>query len=387
MKTPDFHQRLLSVSLAVGLTILGAPAHAAGPVVERSAKAGTGLYELVFNAGDGKVYVAATGDWDRRTMTTQGASIQVIDPASLTVTRRLPLGDHPLFGLGLNSRSQILYGSNTVGGSVTALDLTSGQVLATIRDPSQPGAHVRDVAVDERTNRVYVSVVGGFATGQGQDVPQSAVWVIDGNTNTLTDTIRDPVRTAVGLAIDPGANRLYVADMAQNQIAVIDLATHQPLAYYRAYDETAVEIAPSPFTGRRENGAQNIAVDTQGKRLFVTNPGSGTLTVLDAGTGRILATVKTGAAPLDVAWNAGAGQIYVTNRGNGDDGTVTVLDGASYRIVAQLKTGTYPQTLSVDPASHAVFVSNKARERAHDAKADAAAPDDSNGDTVSVIRP
>lgn len=389
MKTILSKQRpaILAIPLVLGAAFSCALAQAAGPGIDRSGKAGQELYELVYNPGDRHLYVAATGEWDKKTQSARDAGISVVDPASLKVVRRLPLGQNAVFGLGLNGRTQTLYGTNTSGGSVSAIDARTGKVLARIVDPANPRAHVRDVAVDEGANKIYVSVVGGFSFEEGKEGPKSAVWVIDGQSNTLEDVIVDPVKSATGLAVDAAAGRLYVADLAQNQVGVIDLSTRKPLAYYRAYDETAVTIASSPRSGKQENGAQNIAVDPQGRRLFVTNPGSGTLTVIDAGTGRLLKSVETGKAPLDVAWNAGAKQIYVTNRGSGEDGTVTVVDGDSYAVLAQLRTGTYPQTVVVDPASHAVFVSNKAKSLPRDAAPGTPVPEDPAGDTVTVIRP
>lgn len=374
-------------SLAIAMALVSTAVLAATPDVARSAKVGKELYELVYNPGDNHVYVAATGEWDMRNMTSKGAGINVIDPASLKVVRHLPLGQNPVFGLGLNSRTQTLYGTNTVGGNVSAIDAKTGKLLATIVDPGNPKAHVRKVAIDEKADKVYVSVVGGFSEEPGKEAPKSAIWIIDGKTHALEDVIVDPVKTATGIALDAAAGRLYVADLAQNQIGVIDLATRKPLAYYRAYDETEVTIEKSPRSGRQDNGAQNIAIDLQGQRLFVTNPGSGTLTVIDARTGRLLKTVKTGNAPLDVAWNPNVRQAYVSNRGNGEDGTVTVVDGDSYAVLAQLKTGTYPQTIAVGPEGSAVYVSNKAKGLPRDAAPGTPVPQDPGGDTVAVIRP
>lgn len=373
---------MLAASLSMIVAPLYATTRAAEPGIARSAKAGKSLYEIVYNPGDDKVYVAATGDWGK-----DDASINVIDPNSLKIVRQVSLGGNAIFGLGLNSRTQTLYGTSSISGTVTVIDAKSGKVLTTITDPTNPKAHVRNVAVDEVANKIYVSVVGGFSDDPEKEGPKSAIWVVDGHRNALEDIIIDPVKTATGLALDSKTGRLYVADMTQNQVGVFDLATRKRIAHYRAYDESAVTIEISEFSGKRDNGAQSIAIDTKGHRLFVTNPGSGTLTVIDSRTGKLLKTVKTGSAPLDVAWNATSRQVYVTNRGNGDNGTVTVVDGRSYAILAQLRTGTYPQTITVDPAGKAVYVSNKAKGLPRGAAPGTPEPEDLNGDTIAVIHP
>ncbi len=85
----------------------------------------------------------------------------------------------PAFGLGLNEKTQMLYTSNTRSGSVSAIDLKAGKVVATIKSEADPKAHTFRVLADEANNKVYVSL----ASKDGK------IWIIDGKTNTIAHTI------------------------------------------------------------------------------------------------------------------------------------------------------------------------------------------------------
>ena len=368
-----FHRNFLTAAAAVVLvaaaapavayTWQGAPAAAATstPTIERSVKvAPGGVYEIVFNPTDKTVLVAAVGPRGE----TRGA-IARLDGATLAPGAAIDVSANPLYGLGFNSRTQTLYGTATRSGTVDAINLRTGAVVASIKDGDEDGAHVREAIVDEANNKVYVTVVGGEA---GDSSRPNQVWVIDGATNTLERKLDVTVGGLTGAAVDATHNRLYVTGMSSNTVGVIDLATGATTATY-------------PTGSDRPT---NIAVDEAGNRLFVASQGSGDLTVLNANTGEIIRKVPTGEGALSVAYNPANGQIYVSNR---QAGTVTVVNGADYSVLANLATGTFPQTIAIDRATNAVYVTNKARGLPRDAPAGTPVPVDPNGDTVTIIRP
>ncbi|UQV18912.1 PQQ-binding-like beta-propeller repeat protein [Brevundimonas albigilva] len=337
-----------------------APARAAAPTVVKSVKVEPGgLYQIVFNPADSTVLVAAVGPRGE----TRGAVARL--NADLTPGAAIDVSANPLYGLGFNSRTQILYGTATRSGSVDAVDVRTGQVVAHITDGDDDSAHVREAVVDERRNKVYVTIVGGEA---GDASRPNQVWVIDGATNTLERKIDVPVGGLTGAALDVENNRLFVTGMSSGDIAAIDLATGEA-------------------TGRWPTGSErptNVAFDARGGRLFVASQGSGDLTVMNAADGAIIKKTPTGEGALSVAYNPGVDQIYVANR---QAGTVTVVGGADYAVLANLQTGTFPQTIAIDPATNAVYVTNKARGLPRNAPAGTPAPVDPAGDTVTLIRP
>lgn len=351
-----------SALLAASLIALSTASAANAQTIEKTVKvAPGGLYEIVFNPADNDIYVAAVGPRGANQ-----AQIVRLDGQTLTAETPIDVSERPLYGLGLNSRTQILYGTDTRTGAVSAIDLKTGAVVATIRqDEEDDSAHVREVIVDEQRNKAYVTVVGGEA---GDTSRANLIWVIDGATHKVERTITAPVGSLTGAALDVAANRLFVTGMGSNEVAAIDLSNGQVVGKWAAGGE-----APT-----------NVAVDAEGRRLFVANQKSGDLTVLNADTGAVLQTIKTGEGALSVAYNPTVKQIYVANR---QAGTVTVVDADTYAVKANLQTGTFPQTIAIDRATNAVYVTNKARGLPRNAPAGTPVPVDPNGDVVALIRP
>jgi YVTN family beta-propeller protein len=337
------------LALSIGLSLPGGAI--AAPAVERTVKPADGLYEVAVSDSTDRVYVASAGPRGAN-----AASILVLDPKTLETLDKIDVSKAAAFGLGLNDRTGTLYATNTREGTVSAIDVASGKIVATIRHGEK--AHVRQALVDEANNKVYVSVFGGRDGGPG------AIWIIDGATNELAHVIENPGSGISGLALDPEANELYAADMSSNEIVLIDLS-----------DRTVAAKFPA-----RGEGPINLAIDPAHKRLFVANQKSGDVTVFDTDAEKLLATIKTGEGALGVTFNPNNGLLYVGNRGAG---TVSVIDTKTLEVVAELPTGTHPQTIAIDPATNLAYVTNKAKS------AGRGKPpiDDPNGDTVSIITP
>lgn len=330
----------------------------AQPAVERTVKVEPGgLYEIVFNPADSDVYVAAVGP-----RSANAAAVVRLDGATLAAEGSFDVSTNPLYGLALNTATQTLYGTDTRTGHVLAVRVADGRILAEIATDRE-NAHVRQVAVDEASNRIYVSEVGG----RGNNSNPSRIWIINGADNSVERLI-DVDAVLTGLALDIPNGRVFSTDMVSNEVVVIDLSSGQATHRWPVGSESAI----------------NVAYDAAGNRLFVTAQGTGDLTVLNAADGAVIHKVATGEGALSVAWDAPRDRIYVANR---RAGTVSVIDGTSYAVLANLESGTFPQTIAVNPADGAVYVTNKARGLPRNAPAGTPVPEDPTGDVVTLIRP
>lgn len=190
----------------------------------------------------------------------------------------------PLYGLAINQTTQTLYGTDTRNGSVSAVDLATGKVVGTVKVGEK--AHVRQVAVDEGANKVYVTVVGAM---RGSDTP-SAIWVIDGKSNTLDRVIAVPGISLTGLALDPANKRIFSTGMSSNDVIVLDSDSGAVKARWPSGGENAI----------------NVAYDGTAQRLFVANQGNGVLGVINARDGSLIKAVPTGkarsASPTTAPW-------------------------------------------------------------------------------------
>lgn len=291
--------------------------------VEKSSRAGTGVYEAVISTQDGHIYVTGAGS-----RTNPGGAIYKINPTSLAIVDSISLTENPPFGIGINNKTQIAYTTNTRTNSVSAVDLKSGKVLATITNGNEK-THTREVLVDEGNNLVYISDVGD----------PSSIWVIDGKTNKYLHSIENLGKTATGMTFLNGTDKIFLTVIGDNAIYVVDTKSKQVEAKFPSGGEAPVNIT------------------TDGERLFVANQKSGTVTVLD-GKGNLLKSIPTGAGAIGIAYDGVKGRIYSANR---QTGTTTVIDAKTLTVLGDFETGSHPNHVKVDPVSGAAFVINKTK--------------------------
>ena len=225
----------------------------AAPAVDKQVKvAPGGLYQLVYNPGDKSVYVAATGQ-----RAANNAAVVKLDAVTLQKTGSIDVAANPVYGLGINTKTQTLYGTDTRSGAVVVLDIKSGKQVATVKSPDGSAAHLREVVVDEASNKVYVSIVGGGERGQA-DPASNVVWVIDGAKNALERVITVPTTRQTGLAVDSANKRIFTTGMGANEVIAVSLTDDKIIGRYPSGGESPI----------------SVAVDSAGKRLFVANQGS-----------------------------------------------------------------------------------------------------------------
>ena len=319
--------------------------------LSQNKQVGSGIYEIVFNKQENAVYVASAGS-----RTAPAGKIYKLHAETLAILDSIDVKSAPAYGLGLNQKTQTLYTSNTRDNSVHAIDLKTGKIVATVNSGAE-SSHTRELVVDETKNLVYVSNVQ----------KEGEVWVIDGKTNQFSHSIKTGGGSPTGLAIDGKRNALYVINMADSAVATIDLSTNKVI-------RTFMSGGSAPI---------NLVYDAKGDRLFVTHQGSNNVTVLQAETGKVLHTVDAGKGAIGVSFDAVRGRLYVANRG---DGNVSIINTENYQTVATIATGTLPNSVVVNPKNGFAYVTNKARG-ARRVEGQPTPPADTNGDTVSLIKP
>ena len=107
--------RLLSFTTALALGALALPAQAqhaghGASGLAAQAPAGPGVYELASD-GKGSLFVAFAGSRDK-----PGGGLITYDAATLKEKKRVELGASAPYGMGINTRTGILYTTNTRAG-------------------------------------------------------------------------------------------------------------------------------------------------------------------------------------------------------------------------------------------------------------------------------
>src|SRR5687768_17210596 len=119
----------------------------------------------------------------------------------------------------------------------------------------------------------------------------------------------------------------YVPNSFSDTVSVIDAATNTVVA--------TVAVGSRPV---------GVAVSPDGRRVYITNTSSDSVSVLDATNNTVAATVSVGDSPLGVAVHPNGTRVYVANQLSG---TVSVIDAVNNTVVTQIPVGSRPSGITV----------------------------------------
>ena len=126
-----------------------------------------------------------------------------------------------------------------------------------------------------------------------------------------------------GIALDRAGANIYVALNRMNTLGRLEIATGEVVQ--------TVPVGIAPF---------GVAITPQGNRLFVTNwggrrPEAGELSAGSAGT-----------------------RVLIDERGVASSGTVSVIDVASFRVLAEVPVGLHPSGIQISPDGRLAAIAN-----------------------------
>lgn len=138
------------------------------------------------------------------------------------------------------------------------------------------------------------------------------------------------------LAVNPTTNRVYVSNNGSNTVSVID-----------GTNNTSIATTP---VGSKPMG---VAVNPTTNRIYVANQGSNNLSVIDGTNNAVIATIPVGTGPIEVAVNPATNRVYVTNSGSN---SVSVIDGASNTVLTSISFASSPLGIAANPATNRIYV-------------------------------
>ncbi len=341
----NFPRRLLASALLLAGASMSFNTLAADEMLRQPV--GKGAYEMAFSPSENALFLATSQSRSKD----KGGIVYRLDPQTLEVTQRI-LSDIKPFGATINNTTNTLYFGNTVNGSLTAVDAKTAEIKGRLvldgrtRSETVKPLMPRELAVDETTNTVYMGGLG----------EESVIWVVDGATLTLKNTITGLGKYSTGLAIDPAAKRLYTSN-ADGEFITIDTASNKILSRNKLQ------------AGDEPHFYLNISLDTANHRAFVTDSKSKALVVVNTRTGKMTDTVAMPES-LAVLFNPARNEVYVTHRGAGE---ISVVDAKTLKRVKTITAPTHPNSLALSPDGSVLYVSVK---QASSRKQEATSPDD-----------
>src|SRR5919204_6664871 len=150
-------------------------------------------------------------------------------------------------------------------------------------------------------------------------------------------------RVPTAVVVDARTRHVFVANLGSKTVSMLDAASGAVLA--------TVAVAHHPSA---------LAVATTAGRVFVvsddvTLDGAGRVSVLDARSGRLLRTVVVGQGEHALAVDERAGRVFVTNAG---DASVSVLDARGGHVLRTTNVSQSPLAVAVVASLQHVFVAN-----------------------------
>jgi len=104
---------------------------------------------------------------------------------------------------------------------------------------------------------------------------------------------------------------------------------------------------------------RSVVVNPVTNRVYVTNNGDTTVSVIDGSTNKVVATVTVGLSPNGIDVDLETNTVYVANY---NANSLTVIDGAANTvkatIMALFQGSSYPWGVTVNSSTHKIFVSN-----------------------------
>ncbi len=232
-----------------------------------------------------------------------------------------------------NPISNKLYVANFKFHTLSVIDNSTDKLIKEIK----VGRFPEDLIVNPDLNVIYVANFGS-----------NSISVIDGATNSLIENITvgdNPISLAIDNIEKNIKGLIFVAYSDSDSITVIDTTSNKILT-------NNIVVGKNP---------SSIALDPITNKLYVTNKGSDSVSVIDyflSDDGKFHkvsnSTVLVRNYPLGIAINPDKNKIYVTNHYNN---SVSVINGATKKVDT-IKVETNPSSIAIDPKSNKIYVAN-----------------------------
>ena len=376
--------------------------------VAATVRVGSFPKNLIFNTATKKIYVSHIGSDD----------IYVIDPQSASVIKKIAIGGDPVSLAYDKTTGDVFTASNSSGVisiispdfQVRGVDLKSPAYLTStpltlwymqrghllfVLNRSVATLFAYDTAAsrivnEQKTNLFPTNIMGSeklnslFVTHSNAD----SFSRVDARTFTAAQ-IPEHITTdelffsrPQSIAIDEDRNRIFISNLDNNIIAVIDGNTQQPIAKIRSVNAPQV-ISFNPATGKlyatspvdnevavvdtlkEDYPVKIIPVGKQPRvlyinkvtnRIYVSHAGDSTVHVIDGATDTDIRTIVLPAKsfPLLIQGDEAANRVYVNLYGKGE---ITVIDGTTDTIETHIPVGQNPIWLRPIPSAHRLIVS------------------------------
>jgi YVTN family beta-propeller protein len=251
-------------------------------------------------------------------------SVSVIDGTSFTVVGTIDARNHSTHDLALTRDGRILFATNLASGRVSVIDTASMETIASIFTGSR--SHV--VTLTNDNQHAWVANIG-----------EDNISIIDVAALRIVGTI--PVgKGPTGLAFSRDGRFAYVSNQGDRTVDVIDTTSHRVIK--------SIPVGANPHF---------LVLGPDG-RIWGANTGGDDIYVIDPSTQSMVASLRVGPAPQQLAFGfkglAGP-HAFVTVGGAGKVVAVSTNVG-DLRILEEIAVGDRPNGIWANPQGTRMFV-------------------------------
>jgi len=269
---------------------------------------------------------AAAPDGTRLYVTNEAEStLDVADLKTLKVIKSIPLTNHPN-NVAVSKDGKRVYVAIVAGAG--AIDVIDTATLA----------RVKSIRTEGGIHNTYVTPDGKFVVAGS--IPGKKVIVIDQKTEEVVWSVptRDGVRPmAFDTNADGSTKRIFVQLSNFNGFLTIDFATHQLGPDIKLPDVPAAERVTEGLQGAPAHG---LAVTPDGKTLGVLSKMNTKVYFYSLPDLKLVSESKVGHHPDWLTFTPDGKRVYVANAGSN---SVSVVDVATHKELMQIPVGQVPK--------------------------------------------
>jgi DNA-binding beta-propeller fold protein YncE len=292
--------------------------------------------------GDGGTDYVAVEPATGRVFVSRSTHMMVVVGATGKVVGDI-LNTPGVHGAAMVTRTGHGFTTNSGDQTVTMFDLKTLAVIKQIK----VGPGLDGIMYDEPDDKVILT---------NHSRPIGTLTAIDPTTGDIVATVELEDTAPEGAAAD-GKGHIFVNNEGKNTIQVVDTKTWKTTASW--------PLAPC-------DGPTGIAYDKATNRIF--SGCNKTSVVVDAATGKVVASIANGTRVDALGWDPAKKLIYIPNGGEGNVTVVHQDSADKYTVVAAVPTFAGAKTIAVDPSSHNVYLFQPQRGPAPAPPADAPPP-------------
>jgi YVTN family beta-propeller protein len=229
----------------------------------------------------------------------------------------------------------VVNGGDGMSGSITVINADTDTVAGTIELPDAMWPHHAYLSPDRSTLAVAAPGMD-LSMGHGEEMPpdmRGEVILVGAASGAIRDRVMTDAMNHNAIFSADG-REIWTSQMMMDMPGMVRVLDATTLA-----TKTEIEVGDMPA---------EVTRTPRGEAFYVANSESGTVSVVDAATKRVVNTVTVGDEPVG-AWQAGNGYAYVDNE---ESETVSAINRRTQTVTTTFDLGFMPGMAQLGPDGH-----------------------------------